>query len=678
MLITALALAHAAARAQNAEPPTLLLGPLASYSIGIQDGLFPIYRGSPGCGLFSDGTSTALRFGFTVQWPELFGSDVGLVATAGWDDVRSRYLAYPIAEQRLIDPQTRELIDIGREFHYDAAMRHISLDLLARYSWSERLGVALGPSLGYRYAATFEQSDNVVNPPDRSFADGERVHPMLLGTVFRERKIALGALLSASYRIPLSARLMLAPEISLRGDILSPVLEGSWQGISAGAGVAILYTVPGPAPLPPPPVPPPADTAATDTVAVPPPALAASVAIRGIDEGDRQAPEVAITVRTVIFRQHTPLLPALYFDPNSAAIPERYSRLQQPETESFTLLKIAGLGALELSHNLLDLVGYRMRMQPAARLNIFGATSQEEPPELAQVRGRAVRDYLADVWKISRSRLEIMRSGTGPLSRSEETSEDGRSENRRVTLSSTTPGLLAPLATERIGRDFNPPRIKLFPVIESGAGIRRWSITIRQGEHQLALFEGNGDANFAPLRSDLTWRLNDERIDSTLGRLTAELVVTDSAGQTISATDQLDLVMRRDGRVVETGREVDGDVERLSYSLVAFGYRSSSGDSQHQLRLRELAGRIRDSATVSVTGYTDRIGDDAYNQKLSLGRAEYVAGELRKLAAGRGLRAVDVTASGAGAETDRFPNDLPEGRVLSRGATAVIEQQPEK
>ncbi len=655
--------------AQDNEKPAVQIGGSASYAIGLQSGSFPVYRGFSTCGLFASGQIAALRIGGLIQWPHLFGERLGLAVGIGWSHTENRYLAYPTAEQRLIDPETRQLIELEREFHYDGAMPAVALDLMARYQLSRRFAVAFGPSIGYRFPATFEQSDNIINPPDRSFADGERSHPMLLGALFTSRPLLVGVALGTSYTIPVSPRVTLSPDLWLRGDILSSVREGAWRSITIGAGLTLLYSLPGSPPIVPTDPPAPADT-----LAPLPPALQGSIAIHGIDEESRETSEAVITVRTVIFRQHTPLLPAAYFDKNSATLPERYWHHQQSETKDFSLRSIAELGPFELSHHLLDLVGYRMREQPASRLKIFGLASGDEPSAMASERSRAARDYLTTVWNIPRSRMEVT-TGTGPLTRSDETVEEGRSENRRIALASDAAGLLAPLATERIVREFNPPRIRLVPHIQAEAGIRRWSITIRQGERVLATFEGKGDEPFSPLRSDLLWRLSDQKIDSSPGRLRAELVVEDSAGQIIRTTDSIDLRMRGEQSIVQQGEQWQGALERLSYSLVAFGYRSAVGGQAHEERLREITDRIGDGARISITGYTDRIGDDRYNQELSLARAHYVAERIRTFTAAQGAESLELIIHGAGAETERFPNNLPEGRVLSRGATIVIEQQ---
>jgi hypothetical protein len=52
-----------------------------------------------------------------------------------------------------------------------------------------------------------------------------------------------------------------------------------------------------------------------------------------------------------------------------------------------------------------------------------------------------------------------------------------------------------------------------------------------------------------------------------------------------------------------------------------------------------------------------------------------VAKILQRLLEEKGVDDVTLNVSGEGAETERFDNNLPEGRVLSRGVGVVVEQQ---
>jgi outer membrane protein OmpA-like peptidoglycan-associated protein len=655
--------------AQETGIPRFEFGPLAGLGYGLQSGEFIVRGGQPTCGTFSGGRVIGQWYGGVAQWQQLLGDRLGLELRAGYSRSNSRYTAPPTDEQRVVDTVTHTLEVINREFRLDAAFDAAIADILVRWRATERIGISGGVAVGWRFRKSFRQTDNVLDP-NRSFAGGERTLAMDVGQSFTMQRLALGGVVSMEYALPLWPRASLVPNLTLRGDILPAVEEPEWRGISLSAGAALLFDLTRRTDTTVPPPPPP-DTIPTPKI----PELDVAIAMHGVDETGTPAQEAVVSVREVIFRKETPLLPVVYFDHASDSIPARYTRMTPPETARFAYRSLAELDPVELSHAVLNLVGYRMRENRDAKLTLYGLTSSDEGKPYAYGRAESVRNYLVDVWGIGKSRIEI-RVNTGPMPASDDATADGRSENRRVLFASSSTDLLAPIATERVVRDFNPPLVKLDPTINAEAGVRQWSITVHQGTDTLATFINGMNER---MNSDLSWRLQDERIDSALGRLVAVLSVEDSTGQLKKAFDSIDLRLRRDSTIVRAGQELRGETERLAYSLVAFGYSSATGDRSHEVWLEDLAAMLRPGARIEIRGYTDRIGDDSYNLELSRGRAQYVADRLRALAAQHGVTNLSMDVQGAGVDNSgRFPNNLPEGRVLSRGATIVAEQPLKK
>jgi len=77
---------------------------------------------------------------------------------------------------------------------------------------------------------------------------------------------------------------------------------------------------------------------------------------------------------------------------------------------------------------------------------------------------------------------------------------------------------------------------------------------------------------------------------------------------------------------------------------------------------------IRANSRVSVIGYTDRIGGDDYNKKLSAERAQTVRLFLQSRA-----KDASYSSSGVGESTELFPNASPIGRQLSRTVQVIVE-----
>ncbi|WP_196717307.1 OmpA family protein [Actinomyces trachealis] len=83
----------------------------------------------------------------------------------------------------------------------------------------------------------------------------------------------------------------------------------------------------------------------------------------------------------------------------------------------------------------------------------------------------------------------------------------------------------------------------------------------------------------------------------------------------------------------------------------------------------EQVGRFPSGGTMSVTGHTDDVLDDASNQTLSEQRAQAVAQRLGQLTT---LSAWTQTVSGKGETAPRVPNDSEENRQLNRRVEVLL------
>lgn len=642
----------------------LIYGIYGGALLGYQSGEFPVF-GSPGCGIFSGGSVRGVTAGLTLdlrQIPSL--SPIDIHGRLRWEMNAARYAAAPLDEQTRFDSAAGELVTLQREYRYDITSHSLLLDLLAAWRATPHLSLALGGAAGVRIGSTHEQSDNILGPGEQSFSDGESRRAIPPGIRATTATPIFQWKFTAGYEIIPPRGFLFRPELFVQGDITPTVREAGWRSIAGGIGLSIMLRPAEPAPQP---------------VIVPEPPRSpepptASLTLYGVDENHGLSNDAVITVSEVLVRQHTPFLPVVYFDSGSAIPSGRFTRLSRSDIPRFDYLDIAELGPLGLTQTALNLIALRMRDDSTATLALHGSRSLDEPTGLDTSRARAVIDYLTSVWRLPRSRMTIS-AAPAPLARSDEESADGRDENRRVVISSPSWEVMSPLFTERLIREFDPPRIKLVPVYYAAAGLRGWRIAVRQGKKLLAEFTDR-DAS-AGSSSELAWRLDDDRIDSGLGVITAELTVEDSLGRSITAVDSIALTIRKNTRVVESGRTGTDRTERISYGLIAFDYGAAEGSDRHAEELTELGGMIRSSGRVTVVGYTDRIGDDRTNLDLSKERAAYAAERLRA-AIPAGGAAVPIEIRGGGFDGSRYPNDLPEGRVLSRGVAITVEQPEEK
>ena len=138
------------------------------------------------------------------------------------------------------------------------------------------------------------------------------------------------------------------------------------------------------------------------------------------------------------------------------------------------------------------------------------------------------------------------------------------------------------------------------------------------------------------------------------------------AGGAVGAyQDRQEAELRR--RTAGTGIEVtrDGDVIKLNLpDAVTFDFNSAALKPQFYPALDQVAGTMADynQTVVEISGHTDSVGSDDYNQKLSEQRAASVSNYL----VGKGLMRQRFEVVGMG---ERYPvasNDNDAGRAQNR------------
>ena len=107
---------------------------------------------------------------------------------------------------------------------------------------------------------------------------------------------------------------------------------------------------------------------------------------------------------------------------------------------------------------------------------------------------------------------------------------------------------------------------------------------------------------------------------------------------------------------------------------IHFEFDSAKLTAADKSRLNTIATRLKQeapSARLSVTGHTDSVGSDAYNQKLSQRRAHSVTEYLIESGV---PRASFVSVRGAGESQPEADNRTPDGRAQNRRTEIRIER----
>ncbi|MFO1131387.1 MAG: OmpA family protein [Hyphomicrobiales bacterium] len=119
------------------------------------------------------------------------------------------------------------------------------------------------------------------------------------------------------------------------------------------------------------------------------------------------------------------------------------------------------------------------------------------------------------------------------------------------------------------------------------------------------------------------------------------------------------------------GKALQGEMQQALATVgmyrtygIHFDFDKASIRSESQPLIRDMAMTLKNNPlwTLRITGYTDSIGQPAYNQKLSLARANSLKAALVKL----GISAARLDTAGAGAANPIGSNKTLQGRALNR------------
>ncbi len=408
--------------------------------------------------------------------------------------------------------------------------------------------------------------------------------------------------------------------------------------------------------------------------------LTASLSASIVDESGNERAIIPTrdTVRVEEFRSIVtrPLLNYVFFEENSAQIPPRYLQLTRDSVKiSRPMLAHQNISTFQLYYNVLNLLGDYLNTNPTITVRLVGCNAdirgERNGMELSRQRTLAVKQYFTTVWGINERRIKIQ-ARNKPDRASNSQTEDGMAENRRVEILLEPQSTISPVIEDNAYSVATPETIRFQPVMQSDDGIgaiASWSIDILSDGRVIRELHGTD----ATVRT-VDYRLLGEELNTLKSmvetnktpKLEYRLRVSDKNGQVVRtqvASLPLRFVTRDQKRQIAAS---DAQFDR--YSLMFFDFDKTTV-SQQNIRMAEqireqIRRRLQPETMVTITGYTDRVGDADYNRKLSDDRAKAVA-ELMRL---NGAKIV-----GAGESPFLFDNDLPEGRFYCRMVEITVK-----
>ena len=366
----------------------------------------------------------------------------------------------------------------------------------------------------------------------------------------------------------------------------------------------------------------------------------------------------------------SPLLNYIFFDSGQSEIPDRYVRLAgRAETDDFAPLALKG--TMEKYYNILNIIGKRLRDNPAAAIRIVGCNSNRDEErgrqDLSRSRAESIKAYLHYVWGIESERLTVQARNLPEVASNSGVAE-GRSENQRAEIYSEDPQILTTVQSTYVVAASDTANLRIVPEIVASYDISRWQLQLIGDGQVLESLQGTGE--LAPVYSISLEEIGLLKMGG-YRNVVAKLEVEDKQGQKFTTEDSSLLTfVKREERVAQK----EGYKVMEKYALILFDF----DRTDIKARNKEIVGRIIDrigsvpSAQVRIVGHTDTIGKEAYNVSLSERRAKAAFQQMQA----SGLKQpLDITHEGAGPFNPMYDNELPEGRALNRTVTVTVEYE---
>ncbi len=486
------------------------------------------------------------------------------------------------------------------------------------------------------------------------------------------RKTILAAQGGAGIDIPISSKTSLtqwtlSPFASIQSEFGHDVRSiESWSQYTIRAGIALKF---GTSKKPAPPM------AVAEPIATP-----IAVAEKEVQFSVR-APKVVPLNRQV--KETFPLRNSVFFDQRSTDIPDRYVMLSTTAATSFNEAQLeqaqpanlsTGRSARQLAvyHNILNIIGDRMRSNPGSAITLTGA-SDKNPTE-GKLLADNVKNYLVNIFGINASRINT-EGRNKPVIASEQPGAAKelvllREGDRRVDIASSSPELLLqvggstseflkPVQITDVQEDPLDSHV-LFNTEGAGDLLESWTVEVtdEQGKVQY----------YGPYTKDQA-SVSGKTIlgDNPQGNYKIEMVGKTKTGHLIRKKSSVSL-MKTD----------DPKQEGLRYSIL-FDFDKSKSISSYETFLTEIVTPlIPENGTVIIHGHTDVIGDETYNHTLSHDRATGAQQIIEQALSAAGKKGVKFETYGFGEDPGMAPfeNNLVEERFYNR--TVIIDIIPGK
>lgn len=641
------------------------IGMFAAGAMNMHTGQFNSYDGMNICGTFEDGTGIGWMAGNSIEVP--FGTNYSFFGRAFFHKANGDFVGAPKDQPRVsLDDGT--LVYMTTEHQLKVSLDYVQIEALGAYYVSDKVYLAIGPGVAIPTQASYTQVEEIQQPFGITFRNGERSRQIASANFDDNPKtktnlrINVHALVGADLSI--AENLFLSPEAGFIFPFTNVLSDNDWSVSTLHAGLALKYELGSPGKVvikEPVPEPEPIVQAKFS------PSPIASIKAKSLLQNGTMLEFAQVIVTEENNNNYVPLLPYIFFDVGDSELQKRYITLSSNEINSFDESTLQD-SVISVYHNLLNIVGSRMQKNTSANLTVTGCLEPSEDGsnmnKLASSRAQSIKDYLVNIWGISAARINTQ-SRELPEKISNRNIAEGRQENRRVELSSSSPEILEPVRLITHNSEVNPKSIVVEPTVKYDENLKSWDIVANyMDDSQLWSKSGNGSPS-----SSMQWDLDRNKLielarkDVNGNHISVKLKVVDNEGNSDEASTAVPIFYEKKSKYYDGVLVKDSVVER--YNLVFFDYDMTLINKENENTFKTILSRINTNSSVSITGFTDKLGTDEYNKQLSIDRAKSVEAAIKER-----IVPEKIFSKGVG-ETLIYDNDIPEGRFYNR--TVIVE-----
>lgn len=377
-------------------------------------------------------------------------------------------------------------------------------------------------------------------------------------------------------------------------------------------------------------------------------------------------------------REVFPLRNYVFFDAGSTTIPNRYVLLNADQVKDFKEDNVQLKNSIKKSersekqmivyYNIINILGDRMISYPNTTIKLVG--SSDLGKEDARKMSESIKVYLVNIFGVSASRITI-EGRIKPVVPSEQ--PGGmlelvllREGDRRVSIESNSSELLVEFQT---GPNTPLKSVELLDMQQSTTDnmvtINVVGSTEAFNSWTLEMKDDNGKSQkFGPYTQDVILLPGKTIMGShPEGDYYVTMTGQTKSGKTVVKTTKIHMIPFVAPKIEES----------LRFSVL-FEFNKSKSATIYERYLTDIVTpKIPMGGTVIIHGHTDIIGEEDYNQKLSLARVNDVKNIIEKSLEKAGRKDVKFEIYGYGEDLKNAPfeNKFPEERFYNR--TVIID-----